>query len=215
MGEKSQFKWPTRFEKLSGFRGALDTFLSRKTDFNQTQIVEEIRKVSTRCHMPYTIDTSVLSKAINGDTERNFGSDLSKPYGLLWLTVVYMIGRTHSVIPSHEALNNWLYQFCPDLIINNDGREWIKREAPQFLESMDIPWPVLEVDTETSIPSLPVDTGESQALPVPSAEESNPPIRETGPVLAIFEQAIRRAGPYSYRAAAKAIAMIMENVSGK
>jgi len=209
MGEKSQFKWPTRYERLSQFRGALDTFLSRKTDFNQTQIVEEIRKVSARCHMTYTIDTTVFSKAINGDTERHLGSDLSKPYGLLWLTIVFMIGRTHSVIPNHEALHTWLYEFCPGLFINDDGRDWIERKAPQFLESMDIPWPVPEVDTETSVPSIPVDTGEVQALPALSAKEGNPP---TGPVLVIFERAIQEAGSYSYRAAAKVIAMVLENV---
>ena len=199
--EKSQFKWPNRFQELSDFRNALKIFDSRKTNFNQTQIVEKMQEVSMRCKIPFSIDASRFNGAINGNPARHLGYDLSDPVGLLLLTVVFMIGRTHSVIPTEEALHYWLYDVCPDLLTNDDGRKQIEQKAPQIVKDLGYQWPV-ERQTEPSIPSFSDATVR--------AEQYGP---DSDKILTIIGIMMREKGHISPRSAIKATAMIMERVS--
>src|SRR5216684_8545743 len=77
-----------------------------------------------------------LSNLRNGD-KRRFLGPIERPWMLLGITVALMRGFVRSAIPDEEKLKEWLYMKCPDLLVNDDGREWVVEEARKELAAMN------------------------------------------------------------------------------
>ena len=141
MGRRSKVKY-----KICAVRKAwgddLDKYMRERAGIPRLWILTNIAE----------INYSNLSKLMNGDLRYSLGP-LDKPNMLLEITLVLMRGFVKSAISDEEALREWLYVVCPDLLVSNAGRQYVWDNTQITLSEMDFVWPI-PIGAEEVEPSL-------------------------------------------------------------
>src|SRR5260221_9364304 len=137
----------------------LEPFWQKKAGWGsgqQGEFIKFARELSIASGDECKINETNFSKMINGKYDRRLG-EKDEPWGLFWIIAALIVGKTDSAISSPKELHDFLYEVCPDCLVSNIGREWLKVNVPLVLAQMGYAWPVPDAATDTSIPSVEIE----------------------------------------------------------